>query len=569
MIVNLDGKQTLRTGKIQAEKGDHFDALTTFSRVDGYESLLNQVGCLSMVYDDTYALQMLGEIISRYAREYDVFGDLKRLGDSVDAILRYYGTKPSFADGKAAGKADSSLVARYRQFEEYGDVLEIIEEEIDRSLHSPADERSNGRVFDTRSQEYFQHLRSAMQTALIRHQTGKIRDLEEKILDYGPDDARTLETKILVCFRSGDKDKALEYAERIAELPETSFSVLRRMIDLTKRFVKSDNKTVLRKLILRALEFSDQASDYYLRYFVLTAIADLEDADAAFQCAMKLYERRKDCGCLALKLCFIAFYNAKRQDLCREMLMEFSRALPRNAFWRVASDYLDSDCAFSRMTIRSGMGWYYDQPKQLVNFVKNRLNQTLRADSPFSESDAANLDFLYEVIRGGILAEDFDAIDDLADCMCDFLSSVDVGDGRLFADFALKQLATPLQEVFVNAELLTRLIESGYRKPTVITLENDAYVLDLGKLTVFDDAFVTAFSLCACMRKVTVKRLITAYGKLKAFVDLTAESAEDTVFKTAYFMMACSYKDFVRSVDADVFTEDERSWYDRYVLQSD
>ena len=71
MIVNLDGKQTLRTGKIQAGKGEYFDALTTFARVDGYESLLNQVGCLTMTYDDTYALQMLGEVISRYAAEYD------------------------------------------------------------------------------------------------------------------------------------------------------------------------------------------------------------------------------------------------------------------------------------------------------------------------------------------------------------------------------------------------------------------------------------------------------------------------------------------------------------------
>ena len=41
------------------------------------------------------------------------------------------------------------------------------------------------------------------------------------------------------------------------------------------------------------------------------------------------------------------------------------------------------------------------------------------------------------------------------------------------------------------------------------------------------------------------------------------------VFKTAYFLLAVSYKDFASGADADIFTPDERSWYDEYVRQSD
>ena len=192
-----------------------------------------------------------------------------------------------------------------------------------------------------------------------------------------------LETKIMVCIHAGDKDRALAYASDLANLPEVSFSVLRRTIDLVIRFFDADVRfEVLRKLILRALELSADASDYYLRYFVLTAIVDLADDEVAFSCAVKLYERRKDCGCLALKLCFIAFYNAKRFDLCREILLEFSRALPRNAFWQVAMSFLDSDCAFSRMKLKRGRGWYFNQPEQLVRFAESRLEATLRDGAP-------------------------------------------------------------------------------------------------------------------------------------------------------------------------------------------
>ncbi len=565
MIVNLDGNQTLRTGKKQAAKGEYFDALTTFARVDGYESLLNQVGCLTMTYDDTYALQMLGEVISRYVSEYDVFGDLSRLGDSVSPILRYYKSKPSFADGKITRKGDMFLIASYRQFEEYGDVMEVIGEELHRAFRY----ESEGKVFDVRSQEYFQHLRSAMQTALLRRQTSRVKDLEARIMDYSPDDARTLETKIMVCIHTGDKDKALAYASDLANLSEVSFSVLRRTIDLVIRFFDADVRfEVLRKLILRALELSADASDYYLRYFVLTAIVDLADDEVAFSCAVKLYERRKDCGCLALKLCFIAFYNAKRFDLCREILLEFSRALPRNAFWQVALSFLDSDCAFSRMKLKRGRGWYFNQPEQLVRFAESRLEATLRNGAPIGVGDCVNLDFLYEAVRGALLGEDYDAADGLANCMCEFISSVDLGDGSLFCKLALKQLATPLQEAFVNSSLLSGLIESGYRKKTVITLENNAYLLDLSKLTVDDAVFVAAFSLCACMRKVTVTRLTSAYAKLKTFKELPSDLTDDAVFKTAYFLLAVSYKDFASGSDADIFTPDERAWYDEYLRQS-
>ena len=152
--------------------------------------------------------------------------------------------------------------------------------------------------------------------------------------------------------------------------------------------------------------------------------------------------------------------------------------------------------------------------------------------------------------------------------MCGFISSVDLGDGSLFCELALKQLATPLQEAFVNSSLLSGLIESGYRKKTVITLENNAYLLDLSKLTVDDAVFVAAFSLCACMRKVTVTRLTSAYAKLKAFKELPSDLTDDAVFKTAYFLLAVSYKDFASGSDADIFTPDERAWYDEYLRQS-
>ena len=71
------------------------------------------------------------------------------------------------------------------------------------------------------------------------------------------------------------------------------------------------------------------------------------------------------------------------------------------------------------------------------------------------------------------------------------------------------------------------------------------------------------------MRKVTVARLTSAYAKLKAFKELPSDLIDDAVFKTAYFLLAVSYKDFASGADADIFTPDERSWYDEYVRQSD
>lgn len=564
MIVKLDGRQTVTTGKKLAINGGYYDALSAFARVEGYESVLNQIGCLTMTYDDTYALTMMGELISRYSCDYDVYGDLSRLGDSLGAILRYYADKPSFVGARGKKTADSSLITRYDQFEEYGDVMEIIEEELSR-----VDVSEDSRIYDLHSPEYFQYLRAGVQSALIRRQTAKVRELEQKIVEFSPDGAFTLETKVMVCLHCGDEARALDFACKLAEASDGAFSAMRRAIEAIKRFSNTDeNNSVIRRLMLRALDLSDESSDYYLRYLTLFAISELNDDEIASRFADKLFARYKDAGCLSLKLCALAFYNAKRFDLCRQATLLFIRALPRNPFGHIMLEYLDSDSVYTRMSIKQNMGWYFAEPKQLIIYASNRLEEKFRSNGVLDERGCMYMDFLYEVARGAILTEDFDLLDAIADDLREFIRAINVTDSATYVRFAAKQLATPLQEFFVNAEILAKLIRTGYRSKAVITLENDAYFLDLSKFGTQDEIFIDAFALSACMRKVSLKRMLSAYGKLKSFTNLPMSYDEDLVLQVTYFLLAVSYKDYAAGKNSDIFTEEERRLYDDYLSVS-
>ena len=56
MTIDLTDKVIMSAALDLVEKGEYFDALCLFARVDGYESLLNQIGCLCELRDVGYAI---------------------------------------------------------------------------------------------------------------------------------------------------------------------------------------------------------------------------------------------------------------------------------------------------------------------------------------------------------------------------------------------------------------------------------------------------------------------------------------------------------------------------------
>ena len=95
------------------------------------------------------------------------------------------------------------------------------------------------------------------------------------------------------------------------------------------------------------------------------------------------------------------------------------------------------------------------------------------------------------------------------------------------------------------------------------------YPLDLSKLTVTDEIFLNAFSLCATLRKVETKKLERNYLKIKKVLGeaqlLDGEFSYARVHSLAYCLLATSYKDFAESQLANYFSESEQALYQQYL----
>lgn len=89
MIVKLDHSKLFNHAKDLVNQGKYVKALGIFSKMQGYESRLNQIGCLLLSHDMPYAADLYREMLVDYGEQYDCFFDVLNLGSIAVFLLSF------------------------------------------------------------------------------------------------------------------------------------------------------------------------------------------------------------------------------------------------------------------------------------------------------------------------------------------------------------------------------------------------------------------------------------------------------------------------------------------------
>ena len=258
--------------------------------------------------------------------------------------------------------------------------------------------------------------------------------------------------------------------------------------------------------------------------------------------------------------------------------MTLLNALPWDSYATALLKYIDSnvevklDKAFSSVNLLR----HLDVPSQLAVIAEyqliQRMERQMSCDEPsiLYADDYRLLHCIANVCKTHVYRGNSDKFVNEATVLSTILLSFEPHDVSEFFDFAKQQLCSFMPEVPVQKDVLLRLIKLGYRDKLLVSANRSYYPLDLSHLTVVDEFFLDALSLCAVLRKVDVRRLQRNYAKIKATVDISElrESGAgwyNVVHQLAYCLLAISYKDFVESSVAEYFGEGEDELYRAYL----
>ena len=565
MKLNIDDNARIQEALDKVYEGRYFDALCLFARVDSYESMLNQIGCLCHLNDTGYAVELYRRLLAKYYFTHNCFKDLGKLSLRTVEMLSLFDSAlnaDEFDESKVS--ADEKLLADFEGFdeEEYDDFFEEYEE-VERE----------STFCNVKSPEYFFRIVESMQKETEKGNLKKTQALVDELLDFKSDDESVLEGQMLLCLAEHDYERGAEFAERFAALEHADNY---RGVAVAVGLLSGSNKhkETLNKMLARLVEFSEQISDNDLMEYVEIAESCFESGELAGKLAEILFERYEYVGCEALRVCARIFCNMGWKKQARDAILTLLNAVPWDCFATVALMFVNSDInakldkSFSNLNIIR----HLDVPSQLAVVAEYRLIERLEKsmngngdECIFYTDDYKLLHCITNVCKTHVYRGNSEKFVNEATVLSTVLTSFCPHDKAEFFEFAKQQLCSFMPEAPVQKDILFRLINLGYRDNLLVSADKRYYPLDLSKLTVSDELFLNAFSLCAVLRRVDVRRLQRSYAKIKATVELQQEFGYDTVHKLAYALLALSYKEFVQSSVAEYFGEGENQLYIDYL----
>ena len=570
MKINLDDKVILATALEKVNQGEYFEALTLFARVNSYESMLNQIGCLCVLRDVGYATELYRNLLSQYYFTHNCYADFKKLGDATEIMSSYIASdKQSLLPDDNKQSAAEDLLGFYPiDFDDFADEEDI--ESLSEVLDYTVRKTSRKSVFyDVKTPEFYLKLCQRMERAYFDGNLAKGRELQRQFMSIDTDDVSTLEMQLFLCLTQQQWERGVPYALRYADLKDITARGMGVCIQILYR-AGDDYKNVIGRLLSMLAQHGEEINDLAMMDYVHIASSVLGYNEVTLKLTKILYGHYVDAGCSALSLCARTFFNCGDIDAARDAVLMLLRAVPWDGVASVYLKYFNNrvSVALDGVATNNSLVRHFDVPSQLSVVAQYSLLKDLEQNKCVIESQSFSLiKCLYKFCLGCIIRGDADRFFAEGEVLSSVITNLIPQDKEQFITFAKQCLAGVLPEPSVNKDFLCKLIELGYRDKLLIATSHGYYALDLSKLTVCDDkVFVMALGISATLRKIDIRRLERTYKKLKKVLDTTAfDCNADSVRQLAYAMLALSYRRFVESDESTYFSDEEHVLYKNYL----
>ena len=569
MNIELNDNVRMLTAIGKVSEGKYFDALCLFARVDSYESMLNQIGCLCHLSDTGYAVELYRRLLAKYYLTHNCFSDLKRVSAQTVDLLSFFDSalkKDEFDEDKIS--CDVNLIADFTRSEEDSAYDDFYDEYEDIPFDSG--------LCDVHSTEYFFRMIQRVQDESEKGNLKKAEKIIKELMEFESDDEAVLEGQMLLCLAERNFENGSKFAEKFAAL-EHCDSYRGTAVAVALLSGSNKHKETLHKMLNRMLEFADEIADSDLMEYAEIAEGSFETDEVTARFAELLVSRHKHIGCEALRVAARIFCNMGLKKQARDAILTLLSAAPWDSYATVMLMFVDSgiDAKLDKAFTNINLVRHLDVPSQFAVIAEynliQRMEKSMKTGEPciLTGDDYKLLHCIANVCKTHVYRGNSEKFVNDATVLATILTTFEPQNKTEFFEFAGQQLCSFMPEAPVQKDILLRLINLGYRDKVLISVEKGYYALDLSKLTLNDEKFLDAFSLCAVLRRVDVRKLQRSYAKIKKLVDFNEITKDDAVYdevhQLAYCMLAISYKDFVESTVADYFSNGEDLLYFVYL----
>lgn len=563
MKIDISDNAIFNAALKKAADDKPFEALCLFAQVDSYESMLNQIGCLALMDDMSYAVSLYRKLLARYVFTHNCVDDVRQMGEAAEEVLGYFNNdlKGEFAEfdpNKISAKKE--LLGYYGWGDDDYDEEELFDEyaEIKAFLADFPDE-SNNKFFVVNSPEYAQNIRERMISACVEGNLSKANELQKEFLSIDATDELTLELQLLLCHARQNWQEAERFALQIAKQKNATYRGLGMAAETL--YNTRTHADVLETLLCNLAEYGEEIPDPDMMTYVQISAVCLGYGETTLKLTDILFSHYVDAGCSALNLCARVYFNCNSPK-AREATLLLVRAAPWDGVAKALLTYLNQGIAIklSDPLPLGGTLRRFDVPKELSYLSHYQLLNPSPADGKLHCQDLCYLDCILKMCSGYIVCGQAEEFLNLSTVVFALVDNSEPDDKDKFILFAKEYVASVISEANLDRCFLNMMINLGCRDKIFVSLLRGYYTLDLGKITLSDKRFFNAFAMCAAIRKVDVRRLEKSYLLLAE--RLTKRTSDRSL---AYAMLALSYKNFTESDESELFADEEKKFYLKYI----
>ncbi len=559
-----------------AEQRSYFRAAAIFARMDGYEAALNYVGCLAAMGEAIASANAFNKLYVRYHDEYNCVDDLGKLVPVAENIVRIFRNRMQTSGKKVYGdstkkNADPRLVYEYDFWSDDCDDLGLeFDFYNDSAVWDNPVYAENG-IFDVHSKVYRDHLRFTCEKAFLDNDDKKFKAYAKRILDLtDADDVETVEAQVLLCYYLEKYGKATGYLKKLVEFGEQVSSRALR-VGLTCLFERgaSSNRKTLRTLMEMSLPLLDEFTPTDLCDMIYYATRCVENGkELAYKFALKLFPLADDSWACTdlLRVCACAFYNSRDEERARQAALKILEIVPDDVFAKAMVQFVNIklDNAYqAEMNIAPYDERSYALPEPLVILQKYILMTAMQEKKhKMGDDELEAICALLSASKVCVLGEMSEKIADMFTVACVALQYGEF-DKQAFVDKLLKPVMSQVDlPLFIVEPLLNKAISLGCTDKVFVASDR-YYWVDLSLVTITDQRFVDALSVCASFGYVDIVAMEQAFKDLLEKSGGLDESV--TQMQIVYFLMRKTIKGFASSSTAEHFDKADREALKKYL----
>ncbi len=570
MKIQLSDATKVKAALQKVDEEEYFDAACLFAQVDGYESLLNQIGCFCMLGDYSYASACCRRLFARYIFTHNCAADVRRLGYDAEMVTHMFDNRLPVEFYRRDDKrisADETLLGSFFWPPDGDDDDFDFDEFFSEDDEPEAEPPHKSEFFATDSEQYLQNVHMRMADAF---RSGKLElggQLQQQFLSRPSRYAHQLEMQLFMCYLQHDWQTGVKFARAMLDIRRPSQRAMSMALETL--FMAGDCEKDVDALLRRIPDLEQEVPCNALLMCAVQISANMFGCnDITMTLTDLLYDHCVDMGCSAFNLCARVYFNSKDHVRAKEAVLLALDAAPWDGVSRTLLNYINSGQSY-RLEAPRLMGDImrrYDIPLELTAFAQVQLLNAAQTEQPLQDM-ICYIDCLLASCCTCLLTNNSQRFTEQALILSTVLSLLPDDPSPAWDSFVRYGLCPFLPESTITAVFLRRLIDSGYRGRTFVSVMRGYYALDLGKLYVTDEKFLSAMPLAASVRSVDMNRLQKAFCVLDNTLDVHAESVTER--SLAFAMLAIAYKSFATSHEASFFADEERTLYEQYLTLTD